>query len=260
MRAHLLYAFGVLALVFAARPHAQARHRPRRHDRVRLHRRTRWPGPIDASWTSGAPASAAEPPLSRTGSSFRRTSPRGSARSPTSASSASSSVLTLLQGLLRASSLLVPTLYLAAFVWENVLLAQPDTTRYIVLGAMLIVLMVAAPERPLRRAPRGDRLMADEAARAAAASRSRSAASRSCRASTCRSTEGEIVSVIGPNGAGKTTLFNLITGIYRPDAGEIMLGEQQPRRPASRTRSPASASRARSRRCACSSTCRCART
>ena len=30
--------------------------------------------------------------------------------------------------------------------------------------------------------------------------------------------EGEIVSVIGPNGAGKTTLFNLITGVYRPDA------------------------------------------
>jgi ABC-type branched-subunit amino acid transport system ATPase component len=33
--------------------------------------------------------------------------------------------------------------------------------------------------------------------------------------------EGEIVSVIGPNGAGKTTLFNLVTGVYRPDAGEI---------------------------------------
>ena len=35
--------------------------------------------------------------------------------------------------------------------------------------------------------------------------------------------EREIVSVIGPNGAGKTTLFNVITGIYRPDGGEILL-------------------------------------
>jgi len=34
--------------------------------------------------------------------------------------------------------------------------------------------------------------------------------------------EHEIVSVIGPNGAGKTTLFNLVTGVYTPDHGDIL--------------------------------------
>ena len=34
---------------------------------------------------------------------------------------------------------------------------------------------------------------------------------------------GEIYGLIGPNGAGKTTLFNLLTGIYPPDAGSFVL-------------------------------------
>jgi ABC-type branched-subunit amino acid transport system permease subunit len=53
-------------------------------------------------------------------------------------------LLTLVRGWLRYV-LLVPTIYLATFVWENVLLAQPDATRYIVLGVMLIVLMIVRP-------------------------------------------------------------------------------------------------------------------
>lgn len=40
---------------------------------------------------------------------------------------------------------LVPTLYLAAFVWENVMSAQPDVTRYVLLGAMLVGVMVTRP-------------------------------------------------------------------------------------------------------------------
>ena len=34
---------------------------------------------------------------------------------------------------------------------------------------------------------------------------------------------GEIFGIIGPNGAGKTTLFNMITGVYAPTKGDILL-------------------------------------
>jgi branched-chain amino acid transport system ATP-binding protein len=37
---------------------------------------------------------------------------------------------------------------------------------------------------------------------------------------------GKVTSLIGPNGAGKTTLLNLLSGLYRPDTGTIVLGER----------------------------------
>jgi branched-chain amino acid transport system ATP-binding protein len=35
---------------------------------------------------------------------------------------------------------------------------------------------------------------------------------------------GEIYGLIGPNGAGKTTIFNLLTGVYEPTSGDILIG------------------------------------
>ena len=35
--------------------------------------------------------------------------------------------------------------------------------------------------------------------------------------------QGELYGLIGPNGAGKTTVFNLLTGVYKPDTGKIVL-------------------------------------
>jgi branched-chain amino acid transport system ATP-binding protein len=40
---------------------------------------------------------------------------------------------------------------------------------------------------------------------------------------SCEVPEGRIIGIIGPNGAGKTTLFNVVTGAYRADAGEVRL-------------------------------------
>jgi branched-chain amino acid transport system permease protein len=53
-------------------------------------------------------------------------------------------LLTLVRGRARLV-LLVPTLYLAAFVWDNVMLAKPEPARFIVLGLILIALMIVRP-------------------------------------------------------------------------------------------------------------------
>lgn len=39
--------------------------------------------------------------------------------------------------------------------------------------------------------------------------------------------QGRIVSIIGPNGAGKTTFFNTLTGLYKPEEGEIIFDDHK---------------------------------
>jgi len=54
--------------------------------------------------------------------------------------------LTLVRSRLWRAVGLVPVLYLAACVWENLLLAQPATARFILIGAMLVGLMAFRPQ------------------------------------------------------------------------------------------------------------------
>jgi lipopolysaccharide export system ATP-binding protein len=44
---------------------------------------------------------------------------------------------------------------------------------------------------------------------------------------TVKVTQGEIVGLLGPNGAGKTTTFYMITGMIRPNSGEIMVDDKK---------------------------------
>ena len=43
--------------------------------------------------------------------------------------------------------------------------------------------------------------------------------------------KGHLYGLIGPNGAGKTTVFNMLTGVYKPTEGNIILGRQGHYRP-----------------------------
>ena len=39
--------------------------------------------------------------------------------------------------------------------------------------------------------------------------------------------QGEIFGMLGPNGVGKSTIFNLITGLIKPDKGEIIIKDKK---------------------------------
>src|SRR5258705_7901568 len=39
--------------------------------------------------------------------------------------------------------------------------------------------------------------------------------------------EGEILGIMGPNGSGKTTLFNLVSGVFYPDSGDIFFQDER---------------------------------
>ena len=102
-------------------------------------------GAIDNGWVNGAAAKEAASPMRRElGDRPRPTS--ADWITPVSYISLVSLalVLTLVRGWVRLA-LLVPVLYLAAFVWENVMIAQPEPTRYIILGVLLIGLMILRP-------------------------------------------------------------------------------------------------------------------
>ena len=127
--------------------------------------------------------------------------------------------LTLVHGRLRLA-LLVPTLYLAAFVWENVMLVKPEPTRFVLLGAILVGVMGRSARGAPRRETGGDRLMTALLELKGISMNFGGLAVIDNL--DLHVDEGEIVSVIGPNGAGKTTLFNLVTGVYEPTAGDIV--------------------------------------
>jgi branched-chain amino acid transport system permease protein len=101
-------------------------------------------GSIDSSWTAGAPEDSDRLTRWLDGWVVIPESP-GSAKSVAYIGLvALLLVVTTLRGPARWVAL-VPTLYLAAFVWENVLSKQPDVTRFILIGALLVGVMVTRP-------------------------------------------------------------------------------------------------------------------
>ena len=138
----LFYLFGVLALLFAFGKTRKLALVLGAIARLRL-RRARIAGAINDDWISGPLGKRTRPravsldhhpdahgELARPGHVHRPDRARPHAHAPAR---------------LGAIHPARADVYLGTFVWENVLLAQPDATRYIVLGVMLIVLMIVRP-------------------------------------------------------------------------------------------------------------------
>ena len=114
----------------------------------------------------------------------------------------------------------------------------------------------SAPGRPTRselprvparrRRPRRAAAILEVAAGSARKQLRRHPRGRRRRASRLR--DRTLHALIGPNGAGKTTAFNLISGMFAPDGGTVMLAGTLDRRAVARAdhRAPASAARSRS--------------
>ena len=157
------------------------------------------------------------------------------------------------------TSLLIPTLYMTAVVWENVLAPNPAVTAEILFGVLLIVIMTVRPQGLIGTAAGGDRLMATPEPKPepkpllelAGVSMSFGGL-RVIDDLDLVVNEHEIVSVIGPNGAGKTTLFNLDHRHLLARRGRDPARRRRAWSGCRRTRSPGAASRAPSRHCASS--------
>lgn len=127
-------------------------------------------------------------------------------------------------------------------------LASHPHVNNIVYGAILILIMLLRPEGIVRRssAPVRDELATRTAEHESAPSARRSPgtqehSSRLEVRGVSRSfgglkalddvsltvDGGEVLALIGPNGSGKTTAINVITGMYRADAGEILLDDEE---------------------------------
>ena len=141
----LFYSVIVVGLVAALRLSWQARRGARRARSGSGSSSTRSSGPwMTPGPTAAAARVAAWPTSWPTGSSCPATPADWIAPVSYVSLVALALLLTLLKGWVRLA-VLVPVLYLAAFVWENVMLAKPEPTRYIILGVLLIALMIARP-------------------------------------------------------------------------------------------------------------------